>query len=481
MSIATVTNRATNPSVGTNATNWSAVAGTGGVTSSGRNSGTGYADAGFFRVTWTTATSSNATGGLSYTQTGLSAATQYSMGLWVRSSKAQIAGLTVQFQNSSAVNVGAANFGGTVNLPANTWVRLTVQGVTSGAAVDRAIMTVSAQAGGAIWAVNDTLDGDAVLIQTGPTLGNAFDGSTTNGASTMYAWTGTANASTSTATTYTPVISVIAKPLFDPTPRVEVTITDLTPTTNTVTLWRTADGKRQAVRGFRKRDVVTSDYVVDNETPLGRSVSYELEILSGIMAQAAATPAVTQVDAVSGAIQDPLVPGSSIPVHGTVGPNGEAYIRDQALKDLEYAIESSLIPIMGSSDPIAILGQRMSARGVDMSMSTRAAQAAADLRNLLKEVGIILVRPLPNWASGLPGLCYMLVSSPREQPVDEAWGGQLIRWELVGDLVAAPNMQVLVPLWSYGDVKALWATYQQAQTALSGKTYLEVTKSPTGT
>lgn len=74
----------------------------------------------------------------------------------------------------------------------------------------------------------------------------------------------------------------------------------------------------------------------------------------------------------------------------------------------------------------------------------------------------------------------MAIGSPREQPVDEAWGGKLVRWELVGDLVAAPTMNVLVPLWSYGDVKNLWSTYQQAQTALAGKTYLDVMKSPSG-
>jgi hypothetical protein len=53
-------------------------------------------------------------------------------------------------------------------------------------------------------------------------------------------------------------------------------------------------------------------------------------------------------------------------------------------------------------------------------------------------------------------------------------------WTLGGDLVAAPTMNVLIPIWTYGKVQALWATYQQAQTTLSGKTYLDVLKSPTG-
>jgi hypothetical protein len=113
-------------------------------------------------------------------------------------------------------------------------------------------------------------------------------------------------------------------------------------------------------------------------------------------------------------------------------------------------------------------------------MSTRAAQTAADMRNLLQSASLVLVRPLPDWAAALPGLCYLVVGAPVEQPVDEAWGGELIRWELVGDLVAAPSMNVLVPLWTYGDVKQLWSTYQQAQTALAGKKYVTLLQNPTG-
>jgi len=296
----------------------------------------------------------------------------------------------------------------------------------------------------------------------------------------MYAWTGAVNASTSTATAYTPVVALVAKPLFDPTPRVEITITDFTPTTNQVTLWRTADGKRKPVRGFRNKEVVAADSTTDFEVPLGRLVSYEVEVTSGLNAQVASTAATVTVDAASGAIQDPLVPGSSVPVHGTFGPNGQAYLRDQAMKALEYAMDASVIPILGSPDPVGILGQRMAARGLDMSMSTRAAQAAADMRSLLQSASLVLVRPLPGWAAALPGLCYLAVGAPVEMPVDEAWGGELIRWELVGDLVAAPSMNVLVPLWTYGDVKALWSTYQQAQTALAGKQYVTLLQDPTG-
>jgi len=481
MSVVTTTNRATNPKVATAATGYAAVVGTGGTATGARNTGTGYTGAGgFFRVAWTAATTA-LSGGASYTQTGLAANTQYSHLVMVRSSKAQTVRLSAQYQNASAANVGSAVNGTAVALLANTWTPIKVEAATSGAAVDRVILTAQATTGGALWANGDSFDIGFTTIVTGPTAAAPFDGSYVNAASVMYAWTGAADASTTTAKLYTPTLALVPRPTFDPTPRVEITLTDLTPTTNTVTIWRTADGKRQAVRGFRKRDVVSADYVIDYEAPLARNITYEMEVTAGVNAQVPSPKPVTFVAATSGSIQDPLVPGGAVPIHGDSGPNGEPYLRDQALKQFEYAADMSIMQILGSPDPVAIIGQRMAAAGVDMSMSTNAAQAAADLRRLLQSSPLVLVRPLPGWAAALPGLCYLAVAKPTELPVTEAWGGSLIRWQLVGDLVAAPTMNVLVPLWTYGDVKALWGTYQQAQTALAGKTYLDVLKSPAGT
>jgi hypothetical protein len=480
MSISTITNRATNPKAASAATGYAAVPGTGGTATGVRNAAAGYTGApGFFRTSWTVATTALSGGG-SYTQTGLAAATQYSHLLAVRASKTQTVKLAAQYQNASAVNVGAAVSGPAVALVANTWTLIKVEGATSGAAVDRVVLTAAATTGGTFWANTDTFDIGFVTIITGPTAASPFDGSNVNAASIIYAWTGTADASTSTAKLYTPALALVGKATFDPCPRVEITLTDLTPTTNTVTIWRTADGKRQAVRGVRQRGVVSADFFTDYETPLGRAVSYEVEVTSGVNAQAPSSPATVTLNTASGCIQDPLNPSSAIPVHGTRGPNGEANLRGQAMKTFEYKADMSILPVLGSPDPVALIGQRMAASGVDMSLATRAAQEAADLRNLLQQAPLVLVRPLPVWAAALPGLCYLASGTPVEQPVDEAWGGSLIWWELVGSLVAAPTMNVLVPLWTYGDVKALWGTYQQAQTALSGKSYLEVLKSPSG-
>lgn len=476
MSVTTRTNRATNPAVASTATNWAFVAGTSGAGSGARNAGLAVdGRPGFFRSTWTTATTA-LSGGLSYTQTGLTASTQYRLSVYVRSSKAQTVRLRADFQNSSAATVNTVN-GTAVALLANTWTRIDVQG-TSGAAVDRVVVTAEATTGGTNWAAGDTFDGVNILIEQASVLNPYFDGSYADGNGIDYQWTGAADGSTSTATTYVPVLALAYKS-DAPGDRVEVTITDLHPSTHSVTLWRTADGERNAVRNYRRVEVVGSDFFTDYEVPLKRLVNYELEVLAGVGLGGASTEASITVNATKGWIQDPLDPTSMIPLLADDNV-GEPTLMDSAIKQLEYTAEMSIINILGSNTPIALMSNRMKANNVPFHMSTNAAQYARNLRELLKQAPLLLIRPLPEWSAGLPGLCYVAPPTAKELPINEAWGGTLTEWHFDTGLVAAPTMKVIVPTWTYGDWQALWSTYQQAQTALAGKTYLAVKKSPSG-
>ena len=64
--------------------------------------------------------------------------------------------------------------------------------------MDRAIVRVYTVSG--TWDVDDTLDVDMYLIETGSTLNDYYDGAYEDSLGFLYAWTGTADASTSTAT-----------------------------------------------------------------------------------------------------------------------------------------------------------------------------------------------------------------------------------------------------------------------------------------
>lgn len=477
MTVITRTNRATRPAA-VDTTSYSSLAGTGGAVTFANINGTGYTGIGFNRVTWTTGTTA-VSGGVIYVQdTGLSAATQYTHQVWVRSSKTQTLRLTSQYRNASNVNVGAVTASPTITATANNWVQLVVTS-TSGAAVNDVVLLVEATTGGSNWATGNMLDIGAVCIETGNTAGPYFDGSFTNAGSVMYAWAGVANASASTAVTYIPQLILVQKS-DAPCPRVEITITDLVPTTSIVNVWRTADGKRQAVRSARGRTLLGSDFITDYEAPLGRVVAYDLEILTGSSAQAVVNQQTITVNSASWWIQDPLVPSSAIPVNVTKQDSSAPYLTAAAVKSLEYSAAVSIIPIMGSPEPVALMGNRTLPAGVDFSMFTNTAQVTTTLRNLIQQTPLLLVRPNGIRNNGIPGLAYYASAKPIEHPVTVAFGGTLTNWQLTGDLVAAPTMNVLIPIWTYGSVQALWDTYQQAQTTLAAKTYLGVLKSPTG-
>jgi hypothetical protein len=468
------TNLATNPSAATTATNYAAVAGTGGTASVAWNSGAGYLSIpGFPRVTWTVATTA-ISGGISYTQTGLSASTQYATQIWVRCSKAQTLQLKVDFRNSSNTIVNTVT-GSSVAVTASTWTQLTVVG-TSGAAVTNAVFTAQAVTGGSNWAASDWLDGEAILIEATGTVGTYFDGSFTAAAGNVYTWTGTANASTSTDTIYQPYITLSSG--STPSPNVSVTYQDFDPGTNQINVWRTVDGKRRPVRGARHRNVVGSDFVVDYEAALGRTVSYDIEVLSGVCAGVVITTATITLSSTSGWLSDPLQPGTAIPVYADVGPNGEPGLDWDALAQFEYKSAVTEMIVAGTDEPVALVGKRQSADNVAFHVTTLATAQTNALRVLLKQASVVLFRPLAGWASALPGLCYMTAASVIEQPVNEKLGGQQVEWQAKSDFVAPPAMPVLAPTTTYGTVAAEYATYAAFNAAHTGQTYLLIIQNP---
>jgi hypothetical protein len=326
---------------------------------------------------------------------------------------------------------------------------------------------------------------DTGFFEQAASVGVPFDGDTVDSNGVIYSWTSTPYQSTSTAVTYTPAIAIAAG--STPCPNVTLTITDLTPTDNAVNVWRTADGVRTAVRGTKGVTINGSAAVVDYEVPLGRTVAYDLEVLTGIstgvVTPTATTTVASPTDALGKAtwwIQDPLVPGSAIALSVARGDKSRPYLTAAAVKSLEYSSDVTIIPVAGSSQPVAIGGQRLIAQNVPFDMFTNTNATTISLRTLLQQTAVLLIRSPGVRNDGIPGLFYTAVPKAVEQPVTVAFGGTLTKWSITGSGVAAPTAAILVPVWTYGSVQALWATYQQAQTTLAAKTYLDVLKSPTG-
>lgn len=265
-----------------------------------------------------------------------------------------------------------------------------------------------------------------------------------------------------------------------PCPRVGITLTGLDATgPSRVTLYRsTAGGQRRIVRGWDKRLVYGSEYSIDYEAPLGREVVYTLEVNAGAVIPPMLLDT-TFLDVPTGFIQDPLLPLGAIGLSSGLEVDQVPVLTDSVFRKLQYDIESSSVKIMGSREPVAMTGQRMVASGIDFSVFTEAAEHATALRSLLMEGGIVLVRPLPSWGP-LPDLLYT-VPSVSEEPVYAEDGVTFTRWTMSGDSVRPPSVDILVALWTYNQVAALWTTYQSAQDAANaaGYRYLDVQRDPT--
>jgi len=276
------------------------------------------------------------------------------------------------------------------------------------------------------------------------------------------------------------MVAVSVEALLDaPCPRVGLTITGLGIGDSVVSVWRTADGERNPVRGARRMVAVDSDYLIDYDAPLGRPITYEVEVISGPSGADRVTSSSVTVNSDSAWIMDPLVPQSAVPITRRLTSAGEPTFAVEAMNKLDYAMDSQLFKILGSDKPMALFGQRAAATGVDLSMITDAAEQNTRLRSMFASSGVLLVRLPKSWAEFIPGAWFALVASVSEQPRGASNGDPITSWSLSADTVAAPTLKVLTATFTYGDVALLFATYQQKQDATTGS-YLDDLKHPLG-
>jgi len=223
-----------------------------------------------------------------------------------------------------------------------------------------------------------------------------------------------------------------------------------------------------------------ASYVVDFDAPLGRPVSYEVEVVSGPSGPSRVTSSSVTVDSSTGWLMDPLIPQTAVAITRRLLDSGQPTFAVSAMAKLERASDVQVFKILGSDRPMALFGQRMAAAGVDFSLITDAAQQNTDLRNLLSSTGMLLVRVPLSWTDVLPGSWFAAVAKVSESPIGAPHGETVTAWDLSGDTVAAPTIKVLTATFTYGDVALLTSTYQQKQDRMAGKKYLDDLKNPIG-
>lgn len=202
-------NTCRNPKVATNSTDWSFSTNSVGTVTTTRETSGGPAgvSATFMRATWATVSTGtpNSTGwsvgSVSADAITVTAGEYRTFSGYARSS---VSGRTCQlfvryYDSSNNLVTGGPSSSSAVIY--NAWTRFSATGLVPANAV-RAVCNFYCQAGGANWAVNDTIDTTAVLSEGVNWLDTYFDGdSTLNGTQISegytVAWEGTANASRS--------------------------------------------------------------------------------------------------------------------------------------------------------------------------------------------------------------------------------------------------------------------------------------------
>ena len=187
-----VTNLATNPSVESGGTGWSARwYGSGGAgTTTITSAAALYGDRGY-RKTWTTGGGGQDIG-FQYNQPTITAGTTYTFSAHVRASVVTEHRASIIWQDASGATLSSIN-SVAVSISANTWQRLSTSGVAPANSVKAAFVWGPYPPGGAPNSIaGQTVDFDGVMITESPTLATYADGSSPN-----WIWNGGPNASTS--------------------------------------------------------------------------------------------------------------------------------------------------------------------------------------------------------------------------------------------------------------------------------------------
>lgn len=445
-----------NPSVETNTTGYYTLPGTTGVAPVTQLTSAGYAGAASARATWSTA-STAVGGGMAVghsTNTGVErvdvlASTQYTATVWVRPSKAKTLTLNALVFNTTPTQVGSTVTGTGVAVVANTWTQLTVT-FTTGVGGVRLVLQVQ-DTDATRWSIGNTLDVDAVEVFAGTSTPAYSDPSL----SQMWVWSGTAHQSTSTL--YTPVVTLTPSVDMNPSPRIQVVVTDLPPAAVAINVTAVVEGRTFKVRGGVNLFASSSASVLDSAAPVGVVVSYRAELLDVTGASFGFTnPASTTIttasvfaDTSQVIISQPLKPALAI----------RAYMRTETAGDVLRPNPGSVVYAEGATVGTRIGGQRQGVTGMNLTI---VCQNSADADEFLSMFGgytsdfpaVLCVRSAP--PVRIPRILYVSCSEPHE--VTDYSNTPYIMFQMSVDEVQPPSPGLLIPTLRRMDIDAAYPT-----------------------
>lgn len=263
-------------------------------------------------------------------------------------------------------------------------------------------------------------------------------------------------------------------------PQVGVTVTGLGAGESVVSVQVSWDGGRtwHGVRGAERVRVTGGDFFRDHVPPLNTPAIYRLVLHSGGVVPSPSEATIT-VPSASAWIQDPLNPRSAVPVKNVMrggagvqllAPSAASLVRRQAV---------DLARPEGARYPVASLGVRQAPADLPLHIRAVAASQGAlvnQLRALLDTAGQVVIRGL-HPAVPIDPVAHVVAGEITEvlTPV-----GVRNDWELSVTQVRPTSMRVIIPWWTYDQVRALWSprTYGQVRAARPGASYLDWSRDP---
>lgn len=276
-------------------------------------------------------------------------------------------------------------------------------------------------------------------------------------------------------------------------PQVGITIDGLDSATSSVISVEVSwdDGVTWAgVRDARHISVLEATFKRDHVPPLNVAARYRLVVHSG-----AVTPATTEatitVPSDTAWLQDPLAPRTAVAVRYRRDADAIRFLGGGATgSTFRRSQPADRVSVEGARLPVASTGMRQAPSGVPLHLRALAQTQGAlvkALRKLFDDAGTLVLRGLP---ADLPldAVAHVIAGDVVEVPVVGGRLGFRNDWRLVVDQVRPPGLSIVVPWWTYDQVKAAWATWATAEAvagsyddvlaARPGDTYLDWLRSP---
>lgn len=247
-------------------------------------------------------------------------------------------------------------------------------------------------------------------------------------------------------------ITLTVPPIDAAGPRVQVDVDDI-PTGYRLTLHRIFDGVATMVRDARDAFASGGFSVIDYEVPGGVAVSYRAELFDETGASQGFTDAAeTELSWPMhiAYISDPLDPGNIV----------AAEMHTNFASVVSRPREVALMNV--GTRVISLLGVTGRIRGVPLWCNTYTKTEADTLARVIAATNV-LVRTCP--PVRVPRAMYVAIPDPEENEQTVQLGFGQIRWELVGDEISSPDLNIVVPVvtWqTYIDAFPTWEDFNNA-------------------